>query len=116
MSLASLENVVVIHYNKDSDSSSCAMTKHYILSVDPTAKYDWDRCTLRDPITANRPDLAELIAEAVGETAGSYLIAVNIEVQVLEQTAPTAQTKRLPPSDLDATVRSQRVQLEELAA
>jgi len=92
------------------------MTKHYILSVDPTAKYDWDRCTLRDPITANRPDLAELIAEAVGEAAGSYLVAVNIEVQVLEQTAPNSQAKRLVPSDLDAAVRSQRVQLEELAA
>src|SRR6476646_9026616 len=116
MRLFSLENVVVIHYNKYSDSSSCAMTKHYILSVDPTAKYDWDRCTLRDPITASRPDLAELIAEAVGEAAGSYLVAVNIEVQVLEQTAPNAQGKRLLPSELDAAMRSQRVHLEELAA
>jgi hypothetical protein len=60
------------------------MTKHFILSLDPMAKYEWERCTLRDPITAEHPALAELVAKAVGDRAGSYLIAVNIEVQVLE--------------------------------
>lgn len=95
------------------------MTKHYILSLDPNAKYDWDRCTLRDPITANRPELAALIAEAVGDMPGSYLVAVNIEVQVLETapvTQPTTQPKRVPPSELETAARSQRAQLEELAA
>jgi hypothetical protein len=68
------------------------MTKHYVLSLDPTAKYDWDRCTLRDPITAERPELAELVAEAVGKQSGSYLVSINIEVKVLEK-APAAKTK-----------------------
>ncbi|MBE9177112.1 hypothetical protein IQ268_00795 [Oculatella sp. LEGE 06141] len=67
------------------------MTKHYVLSFDPTAKYEWDRCTLRDPITAERPELAELVAEAVGKQSGSYLVSVNIEIKVLER-APS-QTK-----------------------
>lgn len=92
------------------------MTKHYILSVDPTARYEWDRCTLRDPITADRPDLAALIAEAVDQIAGDYLVAVNIEVQILEQSAPAAPAKRLPASEVEPSTRPQRVQLEELAA
>jgi hypothetical protein len=63
------------------------MIKHYILSLNPTAKHDWDRCILRDPLTAKRPDLAKLIAEAVGADTGSYLVSVNIQVEVLEQAA-----------------------------
>lgn len=61
------------------------MMKHYILSINPNAQYEWDQCVLRDPITAVRPDLASLLAEAVGNETGSYLVAVNIEVQVLEK-------------------------------
>ncbi|MEA5515262.1 hypothetical protein [Nodularia sp. UHCC 0506] len=63
------------------------MIKHYILNLNPTAKHEWDRCILRDPLTAKRPDIAKLIAEAVGNDTGSYLVSVNIEVQVLEQAA-----------------------------
>jgi hypothetical protein len=63
------------------------MTKHYILSIDPTAEYEWERCILRDPIMAVRPDFASLIAEAVGNETGSYLVAVNIEVKVLEKSS-----------------------------
>jgi hypothetical protein len=66
------------------------MTKHYILSLDPTAKYEWERCTLRDPITAEHPVLAELVAKAVGDRAGSYLVAIRIDVQVLEATSAPA--------------------------
>jgi hypothetical protein len=72
------------------------MTKHYILQLDPNAKYEWDRCSLRDPITADRPGFAELIAQAVGEQPGSYLVSVKIEVQVLEQAAP--QSQLIPPT------------------
>jgi len=72
------------------------MTKHYILSLDPLAKYDWERCTLRDPITAEHPALAELVAKAVGDRAGSYLVAVKIDVQVLEEaTLPCNPTPNL---------------------
>lgn len=72
------------------------MTKHYILSLDPMAKYEWERCTLRDPITAEHPALAELVAKAVGDRAGSYLVAINIEVQVLEEAiAPCNQLPNL---------------------
>lgn len=71
------------------------MIKHYILSLNPTAKHDWDRCILRDPITAKRPEIAKLIAETVGEKPGTYLVSVNIEVKVLEQT-PMPQAEQLP--------------------
>jgi len=63
------------------------MIKHYILSLNPTAKHEWDRCILRDSLTAKRPDIAKLIAEAVGADTGTYLVSVNIEVKVLEQAA-----------------------------
>ncbi|NES22809.1 MAG: hypothetical protein F6K41_28785 [Symploca sp. SIO3E6] len=69
------------------------MKKHYILSINPHAQYDWEQCILRDPITAERPDFNSLIAQAVGDDAGSYLIAVNIEVQVLEQ-VPISQPQK----------------------
>jgi len=71
------------------------MTKHYVFSLNPNAQHQWDRSTLRNPITAERPDLASLVAEAVGEEAGSYLVAVNIEVQVLEK-APLPESERVP--------------------
>jgi hypothetical protein len=69
------------------------MMKHYILSLNPTAKHEWDRCILRDPLTAKRPDIAKLISEAVGADTGNYLVSVNIEVTVLEQAsaAPAEQ-------------------------
>ena len=70
------------------------MTKHYLLNLNPTAKHEWDRCILRDPITAKRPELAKLIAEAIEAEPGTYLVSVNIEVKVLEQ-APMPQMEQL---------------------
>ncbi len=61
------------------------MIKHYILNLDPTAKHEWDRCVIRDPLTAKRPDIAKLISEAVGSDIGSYLVSVNIQVTILER-------------------------------
>ena len=90
------------------------MTKHYILNFDPKAKYDWERCTLRDPITADHPALAELVAQAVGEEPGSYLIAVNIEVKVLEK-ADVEQVKRVA-APVDLPNRTPLPQRKELVA
>lgn len=91
------------------------MTKHYILSLDPTAKYEWDRCTLRDPITADHPSLAGLVAEAVGEQPGSYLVAVNIEVKVLER-AVLDRVNSTAPAIVDGVSRPQISPLKELVA
>lgn len=71
------------------------MTKHYILSINPHAQYDWEQCSLRDPITSVQPDFADLIAQAVGDETGSYLVAVNIEVKVLEKELDL-QPQRVP--------------------
>ncbi|MBF2004681.1 hypothetical protein ACF3DV_01710 [Chlorogloeopsis fritschii PCC 9212] len=87
------------------------MKKHYILSLNPTAKHDWDRCILRDPLTAKRPDLAKLVSEAVGADTGSYLVSVNIEIQVLEQAAvPQAEQLSLNVPELN-----EKPQLREVA-
>lgn len=88
------------------------MIKHYILSLNPTAKHEWDRCILRDPLTAKRPDIAKLVAEAVGADTGSYLVSVNIEVQVLEEAA-VPQAEQLSLNIEEVTI--QPAQLREVA-
>lgn len=92
------------------------MTKHYILQLDPNAKYEWDRCSLRDPITADRPGFAELIAQAVGEQPGSYLVSVKIEVQVLEQAAPQSQLIPPPMTELPSELPTRVPQFQGLVA
>jgi len=89
------------------------MTKHYILSLDPAAKYEWERCTLRDPITAEHPALADLVAKAIGDRAGVYLVAVTIDVQVLEATPTPAHPV---PNLVEVPARSAHPQLAELVA
>lgn len=61
------------------------MNKYYILQLDPQAAYEWDRCVLRNPMTGERPDLNAEIAKFMDSRAGSYLIKVNLEIEILEQ-------------------------------
>ncbi|MEM7556407.1 MAG: hypothetical protein AAF378_20365 [Cyanobacteria bacterium P01_A01_bin.84] len=82
------------------------MVKHYILSLNPTAKHEWDRCILRDVLTAKRPEMAKLIAEVVGADAGNYLVSINIDVQVLEE-AHAPQAEQLTLSFNEASDKSQ---------
>ena len=73
------------------------MNQHYILQLDPQAEFDWDRCILRNPLTGERPDLTAAIAEAVNHQAGSYLLRVSLQVEILEQGATVAsKTVELP--------------------
>jgi hypothetical protein len=86
------------------------MIKHYILNLNPTAQHEWDRCILRDPLTAKRPDISQLIAEAVGNETGSYLVSVNIEVQVLEQTlAPPSEQLSRPFPEINISSKMREV-------
>ena len=72
------------------------MNHHYILNLNPQASSDWDRCVLRNPITGERPDLTTEIAEAVNNQAGSYLIKVTLQVEILEQSiTPHSKTVEL---------------------
>lgn len=87
------------------------MIEHYILNLNPTAKHEWDRCILRDPLTGQRPDLAKLVAEAVGANAGSYLVSVNIEIKVLKQ-ACVPQVEQL---SLNMPEVKEKPQLREVA-
>ena len=69
------------------------MVKHFILNLNPHAQFEWERCALHNPITAEQPDFAQILATNLSEQAagipksGSYLIAVKIEVTVLETNA-----------------------------
>jgi hypothetical protein len=88
------------------------MIKHYILSLNPTAKHEWDKYIVRDPLTAKRPDIAKLIAEVVGADDGNYLVSVNIEVKVLEQARESqAEQLSLPLPELS----TEKSQLREAA-
>ena len=87
------------------------MVKHYILSLNPTAKHEWDRCVLRDVLSAKRPEMAKLIAETVNVQSGNYLVSVNIEVKVLEQ-AEAPQAEQLA---LNITEGTEKPQLREAA-
>ncbi|MBE9215989.1 hypothetical protein IQ247_25565 [Plectonema cf. radiosum LEGE 06105] len=87
------------------------MVKHFILSINPTAKHEWDRCILRDVLSSKRPDIAKLIAEAVDADGGNYLISVNIDVEVLQQEkVPLAEQLQLTFPEV-----SQKPQLREAA-
>jgi hypothetical protein len=87
-----------------------SMTKHYILSINPNAQYEWDQYILRDALTAGRPDFASLIAEAVGDETGSYLVAVNIEVTVLQKDA-IVQPQKIPVDVASVAVKPQSPEL-----
>lgn len=66
------------------------MIQYLILNLNPNAKFEWERCTLHHPITAQQPSLADMVAAAIEAEAGSYLVSINVEVKVLEQ-APLDQ-------------------------
>lgn len=68
------------------------MTQHLVLTLNPSAKYDWDKCELRDPLTHSSADFSKLVAEAVGKQPGKYLVSVHVEVQVLSQQPVETET------------------------
>ena len=70
-------------------------TMHAILTLKPDAQFDWDRCTLRDPLSTDHPSLAQLVQDAIGETSGQFLVAVELKVTILEQ-APLPETSIRP--------------------
>lgn len=89
------------------------MMKHFVLNLNPTAQFEWERCSLHHPITAEQPDFAELIANSVRESvresaresvqspdrSSSYLIAVKLEVVVLESSVAESAVEKLPESN-----------------
>ena len=78
------------------------MMKHFVLNLNPTAQFEWERCALQHPITAEQPNFADLIAASVGESihgdrrSGSYLIAVKLEVTILESNIAETTSENIP--------------------
>ncbi len=86
------------------------MNKHYILNLNPEARADWERCILRNPITGERPDLTAEIAKVLNNQAGSYLIKVNLEVEILEQNLPNpSNAVELPTGKNSALINQNRL-------
>lgn len=101
------------------------MDKHYILNLNPQANSQWDRCVLRNPLSGERPDLSTEIAKAVSDRAsystasteetsatafraGSYLIKVKLEVEILEQNPINTSNIELP-APIKSTVLKQEL-------
>ena len=87
------------------------MMKHFVLNLNPTAQFEWERCVLQHPITAEQPNFADLIADSVTESihegrspmagtrpSGSYLIAVKLEVTILESHISESIPETIPDS------------------
>lgn len=72
------------------------MKKHYVLNINSQAQHDWDKCVIRNPITGEHPDLKDAIAQAIGNQPGSYLISVQIEVEILEKVSNPLSTNLTP--------------------
>ena len=95
------------------------MMKHFVLNLNPTAQFEWERCALQHPITAEQPNFADLIAASVSESihgdgrSGSYLIAVKLEVTILEsnitESIPESIPDRFPSSIAIPFVETDRV-------
>jgi hypothetical protein len=56
---------------------------HLVLSLNPSAQFDWDKCSLRNPLTHTTPDLADLVANTIDANPGQYLVEVEVTVRVL---------------------------------
>jgi hypothetical protein len=90
------------------------MNKYYILNLDPQANHEWDRCVLRNPITGARPDLNEEVAKVIDAQAGSYLIKVSLQIEILEQSLPPSCRTRtveleVPTGKNTSTIAKQRL-------
>ena len=86
------------------------MNKHYILNLNPQASSDWDRCILRNPLTGDRPDLTVEIAKALNNQPGSYLIKINLQVEVLEQNlTQSSNTVELPTVKKSTVIKEKRL-------
>jgi hypothetical protein len=81
--------------------------EHYILKIDTQANNEWDKYILRNPLTGERPDLNQTIAQAVGNESGSYLIKINIDVEVLEKDA-----RRFPANTIELPIKGSSGVLE----
>lgn len=87
------------------------MNKYYILNINPQASSDWDLCVLRNPITGDRPDLTNEIAQILNKQAGSYLVRVSLQVEVLEQKIEQPISK----VDLPIVKRNRVTKVEKVA-
>lgn len=59
--------------------------KHFILEINPSAEFSWEKLGLHCPLTNEKPALEQLLAEAMGNRPGSYLISIHLQVKVLEE-------------------------------
>jgi hypothetical protein len=63
------------------------ISQYCVVEIDPSSKYEWNRCSVRDPLSVGDVDFKHLIASALGADKGSYLVEVRLEVKPLTSRA-----------------------------
>ena len=103
------------------------MIKHFVLNLNPTAQFEWERCALQHPITAEQPNFADLIAASVTESihgderwpmndrkpSGSYLVSVKLEVTILESNIPESISESISETISDSSHSSMTIPFVE---
>lgn len=57
---------------------------YFVVEIDPTAEYEWNRLCVRNPIDGSNPKLDQLVGAALEGKPGHYLAKITVTVEVLE--------------------------------
>lgn len=57
---------------------------HFLITIDPDAPTDFQKLRLEHALENHQPSLAHLIADALGNEPGKYLVSVEVRVEVKE--------------------------------
>jgi hypothetical protein len=66
-------------------------TRFLVVEIDPSAEYEWNRLSVRDPLASSDVKLADLVAEALQHQHGSHLVKVTINVEPLSCRTPESE-------------------------
>jgi hypothetical protein len=96
--LPSAQPLSILSDQAASDQAAVPQSHHYVLTLNPSAPAEHQRLKLNDPLTYNRPDLADLVANAIAQVPGTHLVKVTVQVEII-QSEPIEPPGVLPACD-----------------
>lgn len=79
------------------------MTAHYVLRLNPTHPSPYQQKGLVNPLTHDRPELVDLVAEAIGQVSGNHLVKVTVQVEIIDSRMIEPDHSTMPTPNLDWT-------------
>ena len=76
------------------------MTSHYVLTLNPTNPSSYGQKGLVDPLNHDRPELVDLVAEAIAHLPGKHLVKVTIQVEIIASQPIEPAHNTMPVPDL----------------